>query len=218
MDFFEKLANEIDEEGERQKMAIESVEKKYMYVWASTDDKGAGATFVRIDKLFDMKVHEGIDRYDDLKWKQTQLNLQEPPKLCQKVVKIEQKESEIDEKSTNLKEKRTRGNKLTGGLGTKCFRKYEKFFKDKIVLDARSSINTEEISNAWVEWNSIPKNWDICPSKVSSKNCARTLINVVNRLHPNALRRTYMTNKNTEKYYKVQYYGMRLKTKEELDQ
>ncbi len=199
-------------------MAIESVEKKYMYVWASTDDKGGGATFVRIDKIFDMKVHEGIDRYEDLKWKQTQFDLEEPPKLCQEGVKIEQKESEIDEKSTNLKEKRTRGNNLTGGLGTKCFRKYEKFFKDKLVLDARSSINMEEISNAWITWNSIPENRGICLSRVSSKGCSRTLVNVVNRLHPNALHRTYMTSKHSTKSYKVQYYGMRLKTKEELDQ
>ena len=163
-------------------------------------------------------IREEIYECKNLKSEQLQLNLQKCPKLCQEGVKIEQKESEIDEKSTNLKEKRTRGNNLTGGLGTKCFRKYEKFFKDKLVLDARSSINMEEISNAWITWNSIPENRGICLSRVSSKGCSRTLVNVVNRLHPNALHRTYMTSKHSTKSYKVQYYGMRLKTKEELDQ
>ena len=206
MAFFEKIANEIDEE--RQEMETKSVEKKYLFVWASTDDKGSDATFVRIERLVCETCH----------LEQMQLDLQETTKHCQKEAETEQKDSKTDEKSTNLKEKHTRGNRLTGGLGTKCFTKYEKFFKDNIVLDPRSSINAEEILNAWVAWNSIPENWNICPSNTSPKNCSRTLVAVINRIHPKAIYRTHMTSQHSIKSYKVRYFGMRLKTKEEMTQ
>lgn len=190
MAFFEKIANEIDEE--RQEMETKSVEKKYLFVWASTDDKGSDATFVRTEQLV----------FETRRLEQLQLNLGDLPKHCQKKAEIRQEYRR----------------KETGGLGTKCFTKYEKFFKDNIVLDPRSSINAEEILNAWVAWNSIPENWNICPSNTSPKHCSRTLVIVINRIHPKAIYRTHMTSQHSIKSYKIRYFGMRLKTKEEMTQ
>lgn len=189
-------------------MAIESVEKKYMYVWASTDDKGEGATFVMIDKIFDMKVHDGIDRYEDLKWKQTQLDLQEPPKLCQEEVKIEQKESEIDERFKKLLISERKGAYLNDEHYWQkklCFLNlYITFFKKYLVLDNKGTANTRKLKSIWLEWRELPEARSICVKEYSVglmglSKFIRSLIEMPFVRHG-------------------AYIGIRLKTKEELAQ
>ena len=189
-------------------MAIESVEKKYMYVWASTDDKGAEATFMRASTLPWKDIREEIDKCKNLKSEQLQLNLQECSNFCQKGVKIEQEESEIDERFKKLLISERKGVYLNDEPSWQkklCFLNlYITFFKKYLVLDNKGTANARKLKSIWLEWRELPEARSICVKEYSVglmgfSKFIRSLIEMPFVHHGS-------------------YIGIRLKTKEELAQ
>ena len=189
-------------------MAMESVEKKYMYVWASTDDKGAGATFMRASTLPWKDIREEIYECKNLKSEQLQLNLQGCSNFCQKGVKIEQKDSKIDErfKKGMLKEKKgTYLDDESAWAKKRTFLNlYLAFFKKYLVLDHQGTTNALKLKNIWLEWRGLPEARSICPKEYSQGLSGLTRFTHSVLGFPPARRGSF--------------FGFRLKTKEELDQ
>jgi len=204
-DFFEKL----DEENT--KMCIGSVEKKYLYVWASTDDKGANSRFVRLVDLDWMAVREEIKK-NNMKGEQLQLDLKETHEPCQKCTEVRKGEGKIyeEEKRLEMEKMIEKVEKEAAFIRKMSFLElYKTFFKKYLILDRNGKTCRKKLSDLWLNWRDLPEARSICNKEYSSG--VRGLSHFINELFGDRV----VYGKNTTGSF---YSGMRFKTKEEMAQ